>query len=96
MPIDTASLLWVEAIPLRKTCGKSYQKVVVIRLYLCLVRRLVSYRLAAFVTAVNYDITLFGVGSGLYRAQNAAAIVCSVTGVYINVKRAEAKRTVIS
>ena len=51
---------------------------------------------AASVAFVNYYVSLFGVGLYLYRAEYAAAGVRSVTRVYINVKRAEAKRTVVS
>ena len=51
---------------------------------------------SASVAFMDYDISLFRVGLDPYRAQYAAAGVRSVSGVYINVKRAEAERAVIS
>ena len=59
-------------------------------------RRLVSYHLAAHVTAMYDDVSLLGIGLCLDGAENAAAGIGSVTGVYINVQRAKAKRAVIS
>jgi hypothetical protein len=76
-------------------CRKLDYKVEVIGLHLCLVSRFVSRNLAAFFAAVDYYISFFCVGLCACGAQNASAGVCSVTGVYIYVKRAEAKRTVI-
>lgn len=78
-----------------KSCGKSYKQVVIICLT-ALKSRLVSYRLATFIASMDNDISLFGIGKGLNRAKNTAAIVSSVAGVDINVKRAEAEGTVIS
>ena len=57
-----------------ETCGKLDKQVVVIRLDLCLGGRLVTDGLAAFVAAVDDYIALLGVGQGLYRAENAAAL----------------------
>ena len=78
------------------SCGKLDYKIHIVGLNLSLVGGLVSHYLAALFTAVNYYITAFGVGKRSYRAQNSAARICSVPGVYINVKRREAKRAVIS
>ena len=52
-----------------------------------LVSGLVSDRLAAFFTAVNYDISLLRVGHSTNRAEYSATLVGSVAGVYINVER---------
>jgi len=68
-----------------KSRGKLYEKVGVVGLSFCVVRRLVSYNRAASFAPVDYDKSLFGVGKRLNRAKNSSAIVCSVTGVYINV-----------
>ena len=50
----------------------------------------------AFVTAVDDDISLFGVRLRPYRAENSAAIIRSVTGVDIHVKRAEAEGAMVA
>lgn len=78
-----------------KSCGQSYQEVVIVGL-LSLKGGLVAYCFAAFVTAMNNDISLFRVGQGLYGTENALTVVCSVAGIDVNVQRAKAKRTVIS
>ena len=48
--------------------------------------RLVSYHLAALVTAMDDDIALLGVGLCFDGAEDTAAGVGSVTGVDINVE----------
>ena len=58
--------------------------------------RFVSDDGAALLAAVDYDIAALCVGERLYGAENSAAFVCTVTGVYINVQRAKAKWTVVS
>ena len=76
-------------------CKLNY-KVGVVRLYLCLVSRLVSNYLSAFLTFMDNDVSALCVGLCLDRAENTAAVVLSVAGIYVNVQRAEAKRAVIS
>jgi hypothetical protein len=76
--------------------GQLDQEIDVIRLNLCLVCRLVSADLTAFITAVNDNISLFGVGLHLDRAQNTAAGIGTVTGIDIHVQGAKTARTVIA
>jgi hypothetical protein len=49
-------------------------------------RRLVAAYLAALAATVDYDEALFGVGLGTDRLKLAAAGVCAVSGVYVNVQ----------
>ena len=81
---------------LHPTRGELYEKVGVVGLDLCLVGGFVAHNRAATVAAVYDYISLFGVGLRLYRAEYSAAIVCPVTRVYIHVKRAKAKRTMVA
>ena len=69
---------------LTETCGQADKKIVVVRLisFKC---GFVSYRCAAFLTSVYDDKSLFGVGKSLNRAENSAAFVGSVAGIYVNV-----------
>ena len=52
--------------------------------------------LPASVASVNYDIATLCIGKCSYRAKDTATTVCSVTGVYVHVKRTEAERAVIA
>ena len=76
--------------------GKLYEKVGIVGLDFCLVGGFIADGCAASIASVNDDVSLFGVGLCPYRAEYSAAIVCPVTRIYINVKRAKAKRTVIA
>ena len=58
--------------------------------------RLVTDGLSTSFASVDDYKATFGVWLGLYGAQNTAASVCSVTRVYIHMKRAEAKWAVIA
>ena len=58
--------------------------------------RLVSHGLTASFASVDDYIALLGVGKSLNGAKDTAAAVCSVAGVYVNVKRAKAEGTVVS
>ena len=51
---------------------------------------------SAPVTSVRYDIASPGVGVCLYRTKDAAAGVCTVTGIDVNVQGAQAKWTVVA
>ena len=59
-------------------------------------RRAVSLYRAAFFAFVNDDITLFRIGLDPYRTHYAAARICPVARIYINMKRAETSRTMIA
>ncbi len=86
------------AIPLVyliETGSKTNKQVVIVGL-ISLKGRLVANGLAAFVAAVNYDKALFRVGKSLNGTENSFAFVSPVARVYINVKRAKTKGTVIS
>ena len=78
------------------SCGELNEQIVVVGLNLCLVCRAVADGSAAFVAAVNYDISALCVGERLNGAQDTAAVVGSVTGIYINVQGAKTKGAVIS
>ena len=58
--------------------------------------RLISDDGAAFVTAVDDDVALLGVGLCLDGAENTAAGVGSVAGVDIYMQRAQAEGTMVS
>lgn len=51
---------------------------------------------AASVALVYYYIAALCVGLGFYRAEDAAAGICSVAGVHVNVEGTEAERAVVS
>ena len=76
--------------------GEIYYKRDVIWLYLCFGGGAVSSDLAAFLTFVDYYKSLFRICFGCYRHKYAAACVCSVSGVYIDMKRAKALRAMIA
>ena len=82
--------------PFRSEGGQFDQQIDVIGLNLCLVRSLISADLAAFITAVNDDVTFFGIGLHLDRAQNTAAGICTVTGIDVHVQGAKATGTVVA
>ena len=71
-------------------------KIEIVGLDLCLVSRLVANGGAATLTAVKNDISALGIGHRTCRTEYSAAGICTVAGVYINVERAKAERTVIS
>ena len=58
-------------------------------------RCLVANNRTAALATVNYDISALGIRLCLDGAKNAAAGVCSVAGVYINMKRAKAEGAMI-
>ena len=66
--------------------GQADKQVGIVRLDFCLVGGFVAGDASAPVAFVDYDISLFRVGKGLDRAENTAAVVCSVAGVDINVQ----------
>lgn len=76
--------------------GELDDEIHIVGLNLRLVCRLVSDGLAAFFTAVNDDIALLRVGKRAYGTENAAALVGSVAGVYIDVQGGETEGAVIS
>ena len=81
---------------LAEPCRKTDNKIGIIGLNLCLVGSLVSNYRAASVASVDDHVSLFRIGLGSDRAENTAAIVCSVAGIYINVKGTKAERAMIS
>ena len=56
----------------------------------------VAVYLAAFRAFMNDDVALFGVGLGGDRLHKPLTLACAVAGVYIEMLRPQAKRTVIS
>ena len=66
------------------------------KLQVVVLRVFVSPYLAAFSTLVYYYIALLRVGQYLYRLKSAAALTGSVTRIYIDVKRPQTVRTVVS
>ena len=70
---------------LYSACCELDNKRRIVRLDLCLVRRLISYDRAASVASVDNNVSLLRIGLGLDGAQNSSAVVCSVAGVYIYV-----------
>ena len=71
-------------------------KLHIVGLDLRLVCRFVSHDGSAPLATVNDYITALGVGERSYRAKESCAVILSVSGVYVNVKGAKAKRTVIA
>ena len=78
------------------TCRQLDDKVGIIGLYFCLVRRLVSDDGSALLALMDNDVTPLWVGLRFDRAKYAAAWVGSVAGVYINMQRAQAKGAMIA
>ena len=78
------------------TCGEFDNKIGVVGLYFRLVRSLISHHLPAPLAFMDNDITALCVGFCFYRAQDSAAVILSVTGIYINVERAKTKWAVIT
>lgn len=70
--------------------------VYIVGLYFCFVSRLVSVYLPALVAFVEDDIAFFGVRKRLYGAHYAAALTSPVSGVDVNVERAEALGAVVA
>ena len=58
-------------------------------------RRLVAYRLAASVTAVDDYISLLWVGQSLYGSENSLTVVSPISRVYIHVQRTKTEWTVV-
>ena len=52
--------------------------------------------LAAFGTAVDYNVTLFGVGLGAYGLQQATAFIGAVAGVDVHVYGPQAKGAMVA
>ena len=75
--------------------GQFYQKIVVIWA-VTFESCLVAHYCAASLTAVDDDKSLLGVGQGLYGAKDSSAVVGSVAGVDIHVKRAKTVWAVVS
>ena len=76
--------------------GERDDQIEIVGLYLCLVRRATSRGCAAFFTAVNDDVTALGVRLGTDGTQGPAALVCSVSRVYVYVQRIEAKGAMVA
>ncbi len=73
-----------------------YYKIHIIRLDFCFVGCAVAHYLAALRAFMYQHEAVLGVGLSADRTEYTAALVGSVAGVYIHVKRAEAKRTVVT
>ena len=59
-------------------------------------RRFVSHLSAAFIASVRYYVAALGIGLCANRAQNAAAGVGSIAGIYVYVQRAKAKGAMVT
>ena len=95
LKLPSRELFSVSYLILIKTRGEPDEKVVVVGL-ISLHSRLVAHHRAAFFATVKDNEALFGVGKGLNGAKNSQAIVCSVPGIYVNMKRAKAEGAVVA
>lgn len=77
-------------------CSQFYKLVDIVRLNFCLVGGFVAFYLTAFCTTVNYYISFFRVGDAAYRFHRSTALVGTVSGIYVYVKRPQAYGTMIS
>lgn len=77
-------------------CGKLDDKVKVVGLVFRLVGCLVPFDFTAFGTAVDYDITLFGIGDTADGLHGCTAFVCPVPRVHIHVKRPKTDGTMVA
>ena len=77
-------------------CCQGNDELHIIGLYLGVMRRAATHKLAAFVAFVDDNIPLFRVGHRRHRAQKSAALVGAIPGVFVNVKRGKTKGTVIA
>ena len=76
--------------------GECDDQIKVVGLYLSLVRGAATRDAAAFFTAMHKHVAALGVGLGADGAQGTAALVCSVTGIYVNVQRIKTKGAVVA
>lgn len=76
--------------------GKLDYKRHIIGLIFCVECRLVAAYLTAFSATVDYYKSLLWVGLGTYRLKLSTTGVCSVTRVYIHVKRPQTMRAVVT
>ena len=58
--------------------------------------RLISDYGAAFFALMDDNVSALGIGLCLDCAENSAAGICTVTGVYVNVKRGEAEGAMVA
>ena len=77
-------------------CRKLYYQIKIVSLNLCLVSGSVPDNSTAPFTSVNNYIATLWIRLGAGGTKYSAAGVCPVSGIYINVKRAKAKRAMIS
>ena len=77
-------------------CGKLDDKIEIVRLCFSLMCRLVSDDSRALIALMDNDVALLCIGGGAYRTKYSAAFVRSVSGIHVNVQRAEAKRAMVS
>ena len=77
-------------------CGELYYQLDVVLLLGVAESCSVSLDLAALGTAVDYHVSALRVGLGADRLHLARTLVCAVAGIYVNVERPKAKRTVIA
>ena len=94
--VPLSALYFYKAFDSDRACCKLYDEICVIRLNLCLVRRLASYDLTAFFTAVYDDVAALGVGKRSYRAESAEALVCPVTGVDVDMDGVKTEGAVVA
>ena len=76
--------------------GEFYQKVDIVGLDFRGVSGLIADGRAAFIAFIDDDISLFRVGENLNGAEDSAAVVGAVAGVYIYMNRTKASGAVVA
>ena len=72
------------------------EKRAIIRLCFGIECRAISAYLSAFFTLVDYYKLMLCIRLWAYRTEQSTAFVCSVSGIYVDVEWAEAKRAVVA
>ena len=81
---------------IRMICRQLYDKPYIVRLHLCVVRRLIPSQLSAFQAFMYYYISALGIRQCGYRLHQPAAVAAPITWVYVEMERIQAERAVVS